>query len=306
MLCAGRPAARRINLSDMDRDPKYDPDLLCCRSFSRKALSLDQLGNSNTRTDEQANKAKTVAAEYINNINKNSLICFTDGSALGNPGPCSAGAAVYVDTTLGAPVLLKRPVAKKSISYHGELAAIDLALEFAQPYHASHQNLEKIVILSDCQAAINTVCNHEYPSNFTNIICKINERIKDLCNKNVTLEILWVAGHAGIQGNDLADQCAKEAALQDEEIDFEDSQPLSFSEIKKEIKSDIINIWQRQWDRDDKSQLLHQLKPTVSNDSIISSSICSVDKRINRLMTGHSNLSEHRWNMKIQDTTSCL
>ena len=70
MLCAIRPIARRINLSDMDRDPKYDPDLLCCRSSSRKALSLDQLGNSKTRTDEQANKAKTVAAEYINNITK--------------------------------------------------------------------------------------------------------------------------------------------------------------------------------------------------------------------------------------------
>ena len=136
----------------MDRDPKYDLDLLCCGSFSRKALSLDQLGNSKTRTDEQANKAKTVAAEYINNINKNSLICFTDGSALENPGPCSA-----CDPTLGAPVLLKRPVAKKSISCHGELAAIDLALEFTQPYHASHQNLEKIIILSDCQAAINKI-----------------------------------------------------------------------------------------------------------------------------------------------------
>ena len=62
-----------------------------------------------TAPDEQANKAKTVAAEYINNINKNSLICFTDGSAMGNPGPCGAGAAVYVDPALGAPVLLKSP-----------------------------------------------------------------------------------------------------------------------------------------------------------------------------------------------------
>ena len=184
MLYVIRPTARRINLSDMDRDPKYDPDLLCCRSFSRKALSLDQLGNSKTRTDEQDNKAQTVAAEYINNISKNSLICFTDGSALRNPSPCGAGAAVSVDSTLGAPVLLKRPVAKKSISYHGELAAI----EFAQSYDASHQNLKKIVILSDCQAAINTVCNHEYPSNFTNIICKINEKIKDPCNKTLLLK----------------------------------------------------------------------------------------------------------------------
>ena len=99
---------------------------------------------------------------------------------------------------------------------------------------------------------------------------KLMRELKTSATKTLLLKSYGLAGHAGIQGSDLADQCAKEAALQAEEIDFEDSQPLSFSEIKTEIKSDIINIWQRQWDRDEKSQLLHQIKPTVFDDSVIS------------------------------------
>ena len=47
--------------------------------------------------------------------------------------------------------------------------------------------------------------------------------------------------------------------------------------------------------------MLHLIKPTISTNSIYSSSNSSVDKRINRLKTGHSNLSEHRWKMKIAD-----
>ena len=44
----------------------------------------------------------------------------------------------------------------------------------------------------------------------------------------------------------------------------------------------------------------------ISTNSIYSSFDSSVDKRINRLKTGHSNLSEHRWKMKIPDTSSPL
>ena len=36
----------------------------------------------------------------------------------------------------------------------------------------------------------------------------------------------------------------KEAA----ELDFDDSLPLSFTEVKKEIKNDTTVKWQRQWD----------------------------------------------------------
>ena len=47
MLCVIKPTAKRINLDNMDKDPVYDPDLLCCRSFTRICLSKEILGNAN-------------------------------------------------------------------------------------------------------------------------------------------------------------------------------------------------------------------------------------------------------------------
>ena len=121
-----------------------------------------------------------------------------------------SGVAIYTES---APVLLKKPVSKKSISYHGKLVTTDLALEFAQPYQSSHQHINKIIILSDCEAAINMASNFQYPSmNLTDIICKIYKQIKDLNKKSINIEFLWTAGHASITGNELADKCAKEVA----------------------------------------------------------------------------------------------
>ena len=210
MHCAIRPTSKNIDLNNIDKDPKYDPDMLCCHSFSRKAITTDNLGNANNRSKAQSDRAKYIANEYLNQININSLICFTDGSALGNPGPCGAGAVIYVHSVSNAPFLLKRPISSKSVSYHGELAATDFALEYCQPYSTSHPNINKIIILSDCQSAITTVSSYQYPSNFTNILCKIYDRIKQLSSKSIDLEMLWIAAHTGITGNELADQCAKE------------------------------------------------------------------------------------------------
>ena len=99
--------------------------------------------------------------------------------------------------------------------------------------------------------------------------------------------MLWIAAHTGITGNEPADQCAKEAANEAAELEFDESQPLSFTEIKKEIRNDTIANWQRQWDRNEQSSLLHNIKPNVSLSSIHSSLASNVDKRFNRLTTGH-------------------
>ena len=53
MLCAIKPTAKRINLENMDRDPTYDPDILCCRSFTRTCLTNEILGNANSRSEAQ-------------------------------------------------------------------------------------------------------------------------------------------------------------------------------------------------------------------------------------------------------------
>ena len=114
-----------------------------------------------------------------------------------------------------------------------------------------------------------------------------------------------IAAHTGIRGNELADKCAKAAADKAAELTFKDSVPLSCSEVKKEIKQDIIESLQRQWDRNEQSRTLHiNIMPKVSTKSVKSSSNSLVDKRLNRITTDHSNLPEHRWRTHIPDTTS--
>ena len=134
------------------------------------------------------------------------------------------------------------------------------------------------------------MASFQYPSNFAKILCKIYDRIKQLSDKSTDIEILWISARTGIIGNDLADQCAKEAAKEAAELDFDDSLPLSFTEIKKEIKNDTIVKWQRQWDRNEQCSILHNVKAMVSTKSIRSSLNSNLDKCFNRLITGHSNL----------------
>ena len=143
-FCAIKPTAQRINLDNMDRNHKNDPDILCCRSFTRTCITNEILGNANARSKEQRNGAKLIPNDYVNNVDMNSLICYIDGPALGNPVPCGDGVAIHTDSALNTPILMRKPVSKKSISYHGELVAIDLALESAQPYQSFHQHINKI------------------------------------------------------------------------------------------------------------------------------------------------------------------
>ena len=56
-------------------------------------------------------------------------MAFTDGSALGNSGPCGAGAVIYPNGLDSHPLSLHSPVSKSSTSYHGELKDILLALD---------------------------------------------------------------------------------------------------------------------------------------------------------------------------------
>ena len=109
----------------------------------------------------------------------------------------------------------------------------DLALEFCQPFFAASTDINKTVIISDCQSAIETVSSLQYPSNFTKILCKTYERVKLLSNKQIEIEILWNVAHTGNMENELADKCAIAAADGAAESTFKDSTPFSCSEVKK-------------------------------------------------------------------------
>ena len=76
---------------------------------------------------QQALSANLIIITYLQKILPSEVIAFTDGSALGNPGPCGA-AAVFFYGHMDL-IKLRIPVSSKSSSYHAEVHGILLILQ---------------------------------------------------------------------------------------------------------------------------------------------------------------------------------
>ena len=75
------------------------------------------LGSSKTRTKEQEIKGREMILQQLQNTPEKTCIAFTDGSCLTNPGPCGAGAVIYIEEEC---VELKQPVCTRGSILLGE------------------------------------------------------------------------------------------------------------------------------------------------------------------------------------------
>ena len=72
--------------------------------------------------------------------------------------------------------------------------------------------------------------------------------VQNLTQQNRTIHIGWVKAHAGIEGNEVADTLAKEAA-QDEEDKNYIYDRIPISTIASCVKEEGLKKWQAQWER---------------------------------------------------------
>jgi ribonuclease HI len=166
------------------------------------------LGSAGKRSDIQMKRARKIAEDFIV-ANIDSTIVYTDGSALGNPGPCGAGAAIFTTGHSTAPIELTRPVSKHSHSYHGELQAIELALTNLTEFHHLQGS---IIILSDCQSALITASSSRTSKDYPFLQKSIQLLAATLKASGHSVLLKWVAGHTDLPGNEQADTLAKSAA----------------------------------------------------------------------------------------------
>ena len=94
--------------------------------------------------------------------------------------------------------------------------------------------------------------------------CVVGEMIARLLG-SISIELIWIPGHADLKPNELADLAAKDAARQAAQWDnAQDNSTLSLSEVKKEIRLNSIRAWQRRWDRQEEARLTHEIIPRVN------------------------------------------
>jgi ribonuclease HI len=94
------------------------------------------------------------------------------------------------------------------------------------------EGVQKIIIFTDSQATLNRI-QHNGPGPVQTWASAIIRTTEEISRLNIQLEFRWVPEHAGIEGNETADQIAKDAAAPDneEELPSEEDRCTSLSQL---------------------------------------------------------------------------
>jgi ribonuclease HI len=173
-----------------------------------------KLGSTSNRTRKQKEKARSIAEKRIQQVPANAVIIFTDGSGPSNSEDC-AGAGVVVlmprHRREGAGGCLKANAAfDEGTNNIGEMWAIGMGLQLAlyDINRTGEQLTGGIYVFSDSALSVDIIAHLAVPRS-NRELCHAVRRLANSINRHYPININWIAGHVGIEGNEIADQEAE-------------------------------------------------------------------------------------------------
>ena len=248
--------------------------LECLQPSIRRPEYWNNLGSSKSRNKQQEEEARIVIHGQIKSEGKDVIYGFTDGSCRGNPGPCGAGACLFLPNE--ERVDLRQPVSGRSSILLGELVAINIALESIK-LEMERLPIQKIMLFSDSQSAVGILTLGWENKSHKAVILEIKQTMDILKSQNVSIELNWTPGHADIAGNEIADKLAKEAAEEAENMP-EMVTPLTSIDIKKAVKDSCKIKWQKRWDVSQTGRHMFDFQPSVTAKKKTGGSITTITK----------------------------
>ena len=150
----------------------------------------------------------------------------------------------------------------------------------------------KFFILSDCQAAIDTVINHPFSHFVHPSVETIRTLLRQLQDMSVTVSLTWIPGHTGIEYNEKANQLARQPDRQTE--------TLTYLACKSLILRKINIRWQGKWDRLPTGRVTHERLPTVGKKLVYPRKRCLAISYV-RLLLDDTALKVRQHRMKLLD-----
>ena len=129
--------------------------------------------------------------------------------------------------------------------------------------------------------------------------------ITALRDRNIQVEISWIAGHADVSPNEIADKAAKEAA-QTASVWLGAPPSVTLQDAKCAIRNATIQAWKRQWDLQPEGRHTHSILPVPSTKPLKPDPCRRIDIMLSRLRSGHTLLAEHSHKMKLAESPNCL
>jgi ribonuclease HI len=156
-------------------------------------------GKAGTRTAAQADAARADATRRIGALPAGTIACYTDGACHGNPGPAGSGVVVVLPDG-------RRAEASKALGRStnnvAELTAIEMALELLDQAEVGYG--VAAVVFTDSSYARGVLVQGWKAKANTELILSIRGKLR----ARPAVRIEWVAGHAGVAGNERADVLA--------------------------------------------------------------------------------------------------
>ena len=283
-----------VEFDRIEKEFKYSKDCMGM-IIEREIFDSEEFTNSKEEQEENIR-------EFLNQSTDQDVLLFTDGSALGNPGPTGAGAVAYIDGYKSSPILLKKGVSPISNNYTGELVGIQIGLEFLSELD-SIQN-RHIHILTDCQPAIKTAFRNQLPKNKIDIFFDIKSSFGKIHERKNKIEVHWVPGHKEIEGNELADEQAKKAASEMSKPDVTVEPIFDKKEAVTEIKTQMITKWNLKFPCSETASSIQDVFSEVGKRSCYGERDRPTFSAMNQLLSGLSILNSHR--AKIDKNVSNL
>ena len=116
-----------------------------------------------------------------------------------------------------------------------------------------------VTIYTDSQVTLDSLKNN---TNHTFLIEAIRKKLVEMGKSKWTIQFCWVRAHVGIQGNELADALAKEAATNADLTDSYKKVPKSV--VMSELTEMSVVSWQREWDLSTKGAITKEYFPVVA------------------------------------------
>ena len=271
----------KFNLENVAKEFQYTKDTMgLCRN-------TDLQCNWKEFESDKALQEENIKG-ILDGLDPSCVAAFTDGLALGNPGPTGAGAVIYYNGLEEEPICISKPVCSNGNNYIGELIGIQTALQ----HLVEQQNLKhSIHIFVDCQPAIISAFGTEIPKHNVDVILNIRQISSTLQNNGHSLFVHWIPGHKDFKGNELADCLAKNAAKEmigKKEDFFEGVADRSI--LLTLMKQEVTEKWQKIYVNSPKSDTLQDVITEVGK-SQLSIGDRKVEAIINQLITGQVGLN---------------
>jgi ribonuclease HI len=199
------------------------------------------------------NKAYQCTTEQYNCLNetrKNKLQIFTDGSKIvkDRNGFTGCGYAIYgigTDDQAGLPRIIHEQSAylgKMASVFQAEVFAIGMAAHYIVHHREILGSTDAIDIVTDSKSALQAIDGTVTSSKLVMDCMKELDRLQQL----VAVKIHWIKAHVGHEGNEKADQLAKEGTAK---ISYstEPILPVSKAWVKSRIKQYLHKEWTSRW-----------------------------------------------------------